>query len=256
MQQFSVAVVSAMHDELRALLPLLQNRQTTRLAGRDFHQGEILGRSVVLVLSGIGKVAATTTAVLLMHEFNARALVFTGVAGGLRCGVKVGDVVVARQLLQHDMDASPLFPRYEVPLTGRSRFEADAGLADALAAAAERCLDRVGALIDPAHLSALGIDNMLLHQGLVVSGDRFVASAAHSQELRTLLPDALAVEMEGAAMAQACADFERPFAVLRTISDRADNSAHIDFTRFTAEVASVYTAAIIEDWLRHHTPRG
>ena len=254
MQRFPVAVVSAMHDELRALLALLRNRQTTRLAGRDFHQGEILGHPVVLVLSGIGKVAATTTAVLLMHEFNARELVFTGVAGGLRRGVKVGDVVVARQLLQHDMDASPLFPRYEVPLTGRSRFETDAGLADALAAAAGRCLDRVDELIAPGHLSALGIDNALLHQGLVVSGDRFVASAAHSHELRTLLPDALAVEMEGAALAQVCADFERPFAVIRTISDRADDSAHVDFTRFTAEVASVYAAAIIEDWLRQMPP--
>ncbi|HWI12071.1 MAG TPA: 5'-methylthioadenosine/adenosylhomocysteine nucleosidase, partial [Burkholderiaceae bacterium] len=89
-----IAIVSAMHEELRALLPLLHDRQSTRLAGRDFHQGTIHGRPVVLVLSGIGKVAAATTAVLLMHEFGARALVFTGVAGGLHRDVKVGDVVV------------------------------------------------------------------------------------------------------------------------------------------------------------------
>ena len=90
-----------------------------------------------------------------------------------------------------------------------------------------------------------------MHRGLIVSGDRFVASAAHSGELRGLLPDALAVEMEGAAVAQACADFGRPFAVLRTISDRADDSAHVDFARFIAEVASVYTRAIVEDWLEN-----
>jgi adenosylhomocysteine nucleosidase len=131
------------------------------------------------------------------------------------------------------MDASPLFPRFEVPLTGRSRFDADADLADALAAAALRS------------------PGARLHQGLIVSGDRFIASAADSAALRALLPDALAVEMEGAAVAQACADFGRPFAVVRTISDRADDAAHIDFARFIEEVASATTRAIIEEWLRH-----
>ncbi len=253
MSRLPVAIVSAMHHELRALLPLLQDPQPARLAGRDFHQGTVHGQPVVLVLSGIGKVAATTTAVLLMHEFNVRQLVFTGVAGGLRRGVKVGDVVVARQLLQHDMDASPLFPRFEIPLTGRSRFEVDASLADALAAAAQRCLDRADALIGTRHLCDFGIDAALVHQGLIVSGDRFVSSEAQSRALRALLPDALAVEMEGAAVAQACADFKRPFAVLRTISDRADDNAHVDFTRFIDEVASVYTRVIVEDWLLHGT---
>ena len=233
MPQRPAAIVSAMHEELRALLPLLHDRHTVRLAGRDFHHGLIHDRPVVLALSGIGKVAAATTAVLLMHAFDVRQLVFTGVAGGLASGVEVGDVVVARQLLQHDMDASPLFPRFEVPLTGRSHFDADADLADALLAAAQRS------------------PGTRVHQGLIVSGDRFVSSAADSQALRTLLPDALAVEMEGAAVAQACADFGRPFAVVRTISDRADDTAHLDFARFIEEVASARTRAIIEAWLAH-----
>ena len=227
------AIVSAMHEELRALLPLLDDRHTVRLAGRDFHHGLIHDQPVVLALSGIGKVAAATTAVLLMHAFDAHQLVFTGVAGGLAAGVNVGDVVVARQLLQHDMDASPLFPRFEVPLTGRSRFDADAALADALVVAA-----RLGT-------------GARVHEGLIISGDRFVASAADGAALRALLPDALAVEMEGAAVAQACADFGRPFAVVRTISDRADDAAHVDFVRFIEEVASATTRTIIEAWLRH-----
>jgi len=227
------AIVSAMHEELRALLPLLNDRHTVRLAGRDFHHGVIHDQPVVLVLAGIGKVAAATTAVLLMHAYDVGQLVFTGVAGGLAAGIEVGDVVLARQLLQHDMDASPLFPRFEVPLTGRSHFDADAALTDALAAAALR--------------SSGG----RVHQGLIVSGDRFVASAVDSDALRALLPDALAVEMEGAAVAQVCADFGRPFAVVRTISDRADDTAHVDFARFIEEVASATTRAIIENWLLH-----
>ena len=246
-----VAILSAVHEELRALLPELQHPARVRLAGRVFHSGQIHGHPVVLVLSGIGKVAAATTAALLIHAFKASALVLTGVAGGLQRGVRVGDVVVAQRLLQHDMDASPLFPRFEVPLTGRALFEADVALVDALAGATRRCLARADALIGAERLAGFGIERAALHQGLVISGDRFVASEAHSSELRAALPQALAVEMEGAAVAQVCADFGTRFAVLRTISDRADDSAHVDFQRFLADVASAYTHAIIDDWLRH-----
>ena len=238
-----------MHEELRALLPLLHQPVRETLAGREFHQGEIHGKPVVLVLSGIGKVAAATTAALLVQRFGVGPLVFTGVAGGLGAGVRVGDVVVAQQLIQHDMDASPLFPRFEVPLTGRSRFDADGPLADALAAAARRCLQDADRQIGAATLAGMGVAQPGLHRGLVASGDRFVSSHAESDALRAALPDVLAVEMEGAAVAQVCADFGRPFAVLRTISDRADDSAHVDFTRFIADVASVYTRVIVADWL-------
>jgi adenosylhomocysteine nucleosidase len=168
---------------------------------------------------------ATTTA-LLLDRFEVDAVLFTGVAGGLGEGVAVGDVVVADTLLQHDMDASPIFPRWEVPLTGRSRFAADVAWAGRLAAAAHRAGHAV-------------------HRGLVVSGDRFVSTSAESAALRGLLPDALAVEMEGAAVAQVCHDFGRAFAVMRTISDRADDAAHVDFPRFVANVASGLTRRIV-----------
>ena len=117
---------------------------------------------------------------------------------------------------------------------------ADPALGDALCAATRGWLARAEAR-DGARPA--------LHRGLIASGDRFVSSALECAALRTALPEVLAVEMEGAALAQVCADFERPFAVLRTISDRADASAHADFTRFIEEVASVYTRAIIGDWL-------
>ena len=174
--------------------------------------------------------------------------------GGLGDGVRVGDVVVARQLLQHDMDASPLFPRFEVPLTGRSHFDADPALADALERAAQRCVHDAVALLGAGHCEDFGLRQPGVHHGLIISGDRFVSSHADSNALRALLPHALAVEMEGAAVAQVCADFGRRFAVLRTVSDRADDNAHVDFSRFIADVASVYTRAIVEDWLAHRPP--
>lgn len=245
-----LAIVSAMHEELRALLAVLGAPDVHEIAGRRFHVGTMEGHAVVLVLSGLGKVAAATTGALLFTEFNASAVVLTGVAGGIGAGVRVGDVVVAQQLLQHDMDASPLFPRYEVPLTGRARFDTDAALSAALAASASRCMSRAGELLGAVHMANFDIDAPRVHQGLVVSGDRFVATAPESRALAAALPDALAVEMEGAALAQVCHDFGRPLAVLRTVSDRADDDAHADFVRFISEVASVYTHVIVRDWLR------
>ena len=244
-----IAIVSAMHQELRALLPALDKHQSATFAGRTFHIGTMEGQPVVMTLSGIGKVAAATTATLLLQEIDVQRIVFTGAAGGLGPGVRVGDVVVARELLQHDMDASPLFPRFEVPLTGRSRFPTDPDLSAALASAALHCLQHAAERIGETHLADFGIDSPLLPQGLVVSGDRFVATAAESEALRAALPDALAVEMEGAALAQVCADFGRPFAVIRTVSDRADDSAHVDFNRFIVDVASVYTREILATWM-------
>ena len=240
-----IAVVSAMHEELRALLPQLDDVRRVTRAGREFHRGRLHGQPVVLVLSGIGKVAAATTVAVLAGEFGPQSLLFTGVAGGLAAGVRVGDVVLARELLQHDMDASPLFPRYEVPLTGRSRFPAGGALSDRLAAAALHCLANAPHALGAEHLAEFGIEAPRLHQGLVISGDRFVATAGESAALRLALPDALAVEMEGAAVAQVCADFGLPFALLRVISDRADDTAHHDFLRFTREVASVLTRLIV-----------
>jgi adenosylhomocysteine nucleosidase len=240
-----IAVVAAMEEELRALLPQLTDVQRVVRAGREVHLARLHGQRVVLARSGIGKVAAATTATLLAAEFAPSSMLLTGVAGGLSPGVRVGDVVLARELLQHDMDASPLCPRYEVPLTGRARFAVDAALADRLAVATESCLLEAPRALGASHLAAFGIGRPRMHQGLVVSGDRFVSTAAESSALRRDLPDALAVEMEGAAVAQVCADFSLPLAVLRVISDRADDSAHVDFLRFTRDVASVLTRLIV-----------
>lgn len=241
----TLAIVSAMREELSALRAGLDGDRAETVAGRQFVRGRLAGREVVLVLSGIGKVAAAATAALLIDRLGARTLLFTGVAGGLGAGVRVGDVVVAQELLQHDLDASPLFPRWEVPLTGRSRFAAEPALSAALLAAC----DEVLAAPQPG-LAALGLHTPRRHAGLVVSGDRFVSSAAESAALRSALPDALAVEMEGAAMAQVCADFGCPLAVLRTVSDRADDTAHVDFGRFVAEVAATYSRDIVLAALR------
>lgn len=240
------AIVSALHDELASVLALMPDEHRQVVGGREFWVGHLHGQDVVAVLSGIGKVAAATTATLLIQRFGVQRIVFTGVAGGLGAGVGVGDVVLARAFLQHDMDASPIFPRHELPGYGRSRFDADAALTDALELACERMLHSLPVQLGHEVVNAFGLHAPRLHQGLLISGDRFVSTSAESQALQGELPDALAVEMEGAAFAQVCHDFGVPLAVVRTISDRADDMAHVDFPRFLRQVASRYSAAVIE----------
>ena len=249
-----IGIMSALHEELSAVLADMPEEQRVVVAGRDFWLGHWQGHAVVAVLSRIGKVAAATTATVMLERFGVDALVFTGVAGGLGSGVRVGDVVVASGLVQHDMDASPLFPRHEVPLYGRALFEADAALSLQLTEATQKVLQAAERHLGPDTLAQFQLSSPKVHQGLIVSGDRFVSTSAESQALRESLPEALAVEMEGAAVAQVCLDYGVPFAAVRTISDRADDTAHTDFNRFIREVASRYSRAILSQWLAKRTP--
>ena len=241
-----IALVSAMHEELAAVLARMPDEQKTVVAGREFWVGHWHGHEVVAVLSRIGKVAAATTTTTLIERFGVSRMVFTGVAGGLAPQVQVGDVVVARAFIQHDMDASPLFPRHEVPLTGMTRFPADTVLSDALAAAAPLALQDMRAALPRAEWLNIDLTQAQVHQGLIASGDRFVSQTLESEALQRELPEALAVEMECAAMAQVCHDYGVPLAAVRTISDRADDAAHVDFPRFIQSIASRYSVAVLD----------
>ena len=244
-----IGLMSAMHEELALLLQAMPDERKVTVAGRDFWPGHWQGRPVVAVLSRIGKVAAATTATALVERFGVSRIVFTGVAGGIGPGVQVGDVVLADAFVQHDMDASPLFPRHEVPLYGRSRFATDASLSAGLGQAARQVLAQVAAHVGEDAVREFGLQAPRLHTGLIASGDRFVSTSAECRALQQALPEALAVEMEGAAVAQVCADYGIPFAALRTISDRADDDAHADFSRFIGQVASRYSLAMLSAWL-------
>ena len=244
-----LAILSALAEEQQGLRERLEHPERVERAGRVFWRGALHGLPVVLALSRIGKVAAATTATTLIEAFGVQRLVFTGVAGGVGPGVQVGDVVVATEFVQHDMDASPLFPRFHVPLYGRERFACDAALTGQLVLATQAGLAQLAGVMP-------GPDgrSRTLHQGLVASGDRFVSAAAEAAALHAALHDAghppLAVEMEGAAVAQVCHDYAIPFAAMRTISDRADDTAHVDFPRFVTDVASRYALAIIDALVR------
>jgi adenosylhomocysteine nucleosidase len=248
-----IAIVSALHDELSKLLELMPDEHKQVHAGREFWLGHLHGHDVVVVLSGIGKVAAATTATILIEQFKVDRIVFTGVAGGLGGKVNIGDLVVADCFMQHDMDASPIFPRYELPGYGTSKLCADEALKAELVLACQYVITHLPTTFEPATIQAYGLHKPQVHTGLVISGDRFVSTSAEAKQLQHDLPQALAVEMEGAAFAQVCYDYGVPFAAVRTISDKADDGATVDFTRFLAEVASHYSWRIIDKWLINNT---
>ncbi len=245
-----IAIISALHEELAELLALMPDEHRTGVAGRQFWRGHLHGHEVIAVLSGIGKVAAATTTAVLLERFRPQQVIFTGVAGGIGDGVAVGDIVVGSRYLQHDMDASPLFPRHELPGYGRSRFPADPALVRVLQQAAEDAVAWLPGQLDAATRAAFGLHSPRVHSGKIVTGDRFVATEAESRALRAELREALAVDMESGAVAQVCHDYAVPFCAVRTISDRADDQAHVDFPAFLQQVARHYSGHVISGALR------
>ncbi len=251
----TIGILAALHDEIATLLTAMGPEAVThRIGQRDYHVGNIAGRKCVVVLARVGKVAASATAVTLIREFNASSVIFTGLAGAVAKHVRVGDVVVAQSLLQHDLDARPLFPRYEVPLLGRSYFDADVQLAALLSSCATDYLQEdLPGQISSDIRAIFGVVNPVVHCGTIISGDSFVSSTSGMEALRTCLPDALCVEMEGAAVAQVCFEYGVPCGVIRTVSDRADCSAGIDFNAFLKQVASFYSAGILRRFLMSYS---
>ena len=246
----TTAILSALADEQSGLIEQLEAPECIRHAGRDFWCGRLHGQRVVLALSRIGKVSATTTATALIERFQVERMLFTGVAGGLNDSVKVGDIVVAAGFVQHDLDVSPLYPRYQVPLYGRDRFDCDESLTALLMRANNAMFSSAFAGFD----TQIGVLRPSVHQGLIASGDRFIGSATDSSAIQAGLRAAghepLAVEMEGAAVAQVCFDYRVPLAAVRTISDRADDAAHLDFERFLKDVASRVAHEVVGAFLK------
>lgn len=253
----TLGIIAALKDEIAELIQSMEqdgNVIVQRVGMRDFYIGQLEGQPCVLVLARIGKVAAAATAVTLIREFGIDEILFSGVAGGLARQVNVGDVVIADKLIQHDMDARPIFPRYEIPLLGVTEFCSAPDLSEELRVAAQYFLTHQ--LTDHrAALTQLGIIAARLHIGTIASGDQFIGAHQDADRLRVELPEVYAVEMEGAAVAQICHEFDVPCAIIRTISDRADSSAHIDFNQFLVNVASHYASGIIRRFLSQRTIR-
>jgi adenosylhomocysteine nucleosidase len=247
-----LGVISALAEEQQGLVEAMQSPYKLMHGMREYTAGTLWEIDAVCVLSRIGKVAAAMTASILVEKFGVTHIIFTGVAGSGDAKVRVGDIVVAESLVQHDVDASPLFPRFQVPLTGLSHFESDVALTERLAGAARLFLELGHSeVIAAEEIREFRLKQPVLHRGLIASGDQFIARHAQIAALKADLPALLAVEMEGAAVAQVCFELGIPFAIVRTISDNANDDAAVDFMRFVKTVASRYAYDIIRNFCLH-----
>ena len=231
-------------DEVKALLT---EKTIVKIANREFVVGKIGTVRCVVAFSKWGKVAATITATLLIQEFAVTDLIFIGTAGALAKDLRIGDIVVAKRLVQHDLDARPMISRFELPLLNRIYISTDPDLTALAGHAIERLLIKgVENMVGEKVAKEFNL-NPTLYFGDIASGDQFINSDEKRYEILSLLPEVQCVEMEGAAVAQVCLEFNVPFTVIRTISDTADHNARVDFGKFIVEVANAYSRAIISE---------
>jgi adenosylhomocysteine nucleosidase len=244
-----IGIMGAMPEEIEGVVALLSNCVETTMGQRTYFSGQINGIEAVVVFSRWGKVAAATTVTTLIQQFNIRELLFTGVAGAISPELKIGDIVLGKRLIQHDMDARPLMAQYEIPLLSKTYLESD----ETHLAIASKAINAVienrslHAVIGEQELLEFNISQPNLFIGDIASGDQFFSKNEQKENLKAQLPNVLCVEMEGAAVAQVCYEYKIPFSIIRTISDAADDSAHIDFPSFIKKISSKYAAEIIKN---------
>lgn len=244
-----IGIISAMPEEIEAIQILLQIEKKIVKGMRTYYQGSLYNKKVILVFSRWGKVASATTATQLINDFNVEEIIFTGVAGGVQPDVFVGDIVIGKDLYQHDMDGSPLVRAFEVPLLGKSAFSTHLEKRHQLAQASDRFLQNKNEYLSKEQFINFEIKRPKVHIGDIASGDQFISSSEQSLKIISNLPTVKCVEMEGAAVAQVCYEYKVPFSIIRTISDNANHHAHVDFPKFAKEIASKYALGILRYYL-------
>lgn len=209
-------IIAAMEQELRVLVEHLQEKKEELVLGKTYFSGRLGQYEVVLVQSGIGKVMSAMSVAVLADHFGVDALVNTGSAGAVAEGLAIGDVVVADKLVYHDVDVTAFGYAYGQMAGQELYYEADQDL-----------LARLRAV--------LAAQDQISHVGLIATGDSFVAGQDKIDVIKEAFPEVLAVEMEGAAIAQAAQAAGKPFLVIRAMSDTAQGDASITFDEFIIE---------------------
>jgi len=221
-----IAVMGAMREEIDPILAALGEYTSEEHAGNVYYRAEYAGHELIIAYSKIGKVFSAITASVMLERYGAKALLFSGVAGGISKDLKIGDLIMASALCQHDVDITAFgHPDGFIPESS-VMIETDE---DLRSLASEIAID-------------MGVD---LYEGIIATGDQFVASAERKAWIeKTFNADAL--EMEGASVACVCYNFDVPFFVLRSISDSADGDAGVDFDTFLKSSAQVSAKFILE----------
>lgn len=243
-----IGIISAMQEEIQTLLDYLVNKEIIHKGKRTYFQGNLFHREVVLVFSRWGKVASATTATQLINDFNPREIIFTGVAGSIQDHINIGDIVIGKNLFQYDMDASPLIAPFEIPLLERTFFESHLINRNLLEKSALNFIEKFDYYISLTEKDKFNIGDPEVHIEDIASGDQFISESVQIEVIKKNLPQVGCVEMEGAAVAQVCFEYEIPFSIVRTISDKANDNAHVEFQVFATEIASKYALGILKNY--------
>lgn len=209
-------IIAAMEEELKTLLLALEDKKEVVVLGKTYFEGRIGRHEVVLVQSGIGKVLSAMSVAILAETFGVDAIINTGSAGAVSEGLAIGDVVIADRLVYHDVDVTAFGYAYGQMAGQELYFLADSELMAKLQA-------------------VLAQEGQASYLGLIATGDSFIADPDKVAAIKHHFPEVLAVEMEGAAIAQAAQAAGKPFLVIRAMSDTAQGDANITFDEFILE---------------------
>lgn len=211
--KYSIGIIAAMDSEIAAIKDAMLDKTVETVSGIEFVKGILQGKNAVVAKCGIGKVFAAVCAQTMILKYAPELVLNTGVGGTLTDKLNIGDIAVAADVVQHDMDTSPLGD----PVGLVSGINVVYFPADEVA---------VKLISDSAR--ELGINS---EKGTVASGDQFIASREQKERIKSSF-NAIACEMEGAAIGHVCYINKVPFAVIRAISDSADDSSHMDYGEF------------------------
>ena len=222
-----IGIIGAMQAEVAALIEQMQNKECRRISGIDFYTGELESKKVVVAACGVGKVFAALCAEAMILSFRPEYILHTGVAGSLVPGLPVGGLALAKSMVQHDMDTSPLGdPKGLISGINIVEIPCDKALTS-------RMLD-IAARLGYPH-----------REGVIASGDQFIADPAQKAAIAADF-DAIACEMEGAAIAQVCYVNQTPLCVMRAISDSADGDGAMEYPAFLKLAAQRAVTLILE----------
>lgn len=222
-----IGIIGAMAEEVARLASLLDNRETRQHVGSTFHIGQLHGVEVVILQSGIGKVNAAVGTTLLLDMYQPEVIINTGSAGGFGSELEVGDVVISSEVRHHDVDAVVFgYEHGQVPLMPAAYLPDQR-----LVKVARECVEELG--------------HLRVHEGLIATGDAFMACPDAVARTRDRFPTMLAAEMEAAAIAQTCHLYGCPFVVIRALSDIAGKESNLSFKDFIDQAAT-HSAQMVE----------
>lgn len=226
-----IGIIGAMEEEIIVIRRKMNITNTRSIASMEFYEGEMEGQKIVLVRCGIGKVNAAVCTQVLIDIFGVSYIINTGVAGGLHPDINIGDIIISSDTVEHDMDVTAFgHDKGFIPRMDKQFFEADKWLVEIAKKGAGQLQGR-----------------QKVYVGRIASGDQFISSIKVKEEIYTNFT-AYCAEMEGAAIAHTCFLNKVPFVVIRAISDKADQSAEVNFDDFV-NLAARNASKIIEEMI-------